>query len=345
MPRKTKKEGLTASIIIPAYNAESSLNECLDALLQQTTHPEEIIVVDDGSRDSTPQIAKSYSLVTLVSQENQGPAHARNAGAQKALGDIILFIDSDCIAEKEWLEEMLRPFDDANIVGVQGAYKTRQKALTARFDQLDIEYRYEGMKRKKKLDWIGTYSAAYRKKIFIDEKGFDETFPRASGEDSEFSYRLAEKGMALKFAPNAIVYHTHPSSLMHYLRVKFFRAYWRTRMYVKHPGKSVQDSYTPHMLKINFFVGGLFLLVLTYLAVRLLTSDLSRALIVSEIVQLMYFLIVITMVIVVALYDFLLLVARKDLALVPFAIALTFLRSIVFVLGAGFGLLDRRVWK
>lgn len=116
-------------------------------------------------------------------------------------------------------------------------------------------------------------------------------------------------------------------------------------MYVKHPQKSVQDSYTPHVLKINFFVGGLFLLVLAYLALRLLTSDLSRALIVSEIMQLVYFLIIMFLVIVIALYDFLLLVARKDLVLIPYAILLTFLRSIVFVLGAGFGLLDWRVWK
>lgn len=345
MAKKTKHSFPSASIVIPAYNAEKHLQACLDALLQQTIHPEEIIVVDDGSTDSTRTIAESFSLVTLLTQKNQGPAKARNAGAKKARGDVVLFIDSDCIAEKNWLEEMLKPFEDENVVGVQGAYKTKQKSLSARFDQLDIEYRYERMKKKDTIDWIGTYSAAYKRKVFMDAKGFDETFPKASGEDSELSYRLAEQGMVLKFAPNAIVYHTHPNSLLHYLRVKYFRAYWRTRMYVKHPQKSVQDSYTPHVLKINFFVGGLFLLVLAYLALRLLTSDLSRALIVSEIMQLVYFLIIIFLVIVIALYDFLLLVARKDLVLIPYAILLTFLRSIVFVLGAGFGLLDWRVWK
>jgi glycosyltransferase involved in cell wall biosynthesis len=345
MAKKTKNSFPSASIIIPAYNAEKTLQTCLDALLQQTIHPEEIIVVDDGSTDSTRTIAESFSLVTLLSQKNQGPANARNVGAKKARGDIILFIDSDCIAEKNWLEEMLKPFEDEKVVGVQGAYKTKQKSPIARFDQMDIEYRYERMKKKDTIDWIGTYSAAYQRKVFMEAKGFDETFPKASGEDSELSYRLAEKGMILKFAPSAIVYHTHPHSLLHYLRVKFFRAYWRTRMYVKHPKKSVQDSYTPHVLKINFFVGGLFILVLAYLGLRLLTSDLSRALIVSEMVQLVYFLLLIFLVIVIALYDFLLLVAKKDLFLVPYAVILIFLRSIVFVLGAGFGLLDWRVWK
>lgn len=345
MAKKTKQSFPSASIIIPAYNAENHLQACLDALLQQTIHPEEIIVVDDGSTDGTRTIAESFSLVTYLTQKNQGPAKARNAGAKKASGDIILFIDSDCVPEKNWLEEMLKPFEDENVVGVQGAYKTKQKSLTARFDQLDIEYRYERMKKKETIDWIGTYSAAYKRKVFLDARGFDETFPKASGEDSELSYRLAERGMILKFAPTAIVYHTHPDSLIHYLRVKFFRAYWRTRMYVKHPQKSVQDSYTPHVLKINFFVGGLFLLVLAYLTLRLLTSDLSRALIVSEMMQLVYFLAVIILIIIIALYDFLLLVARKDVFLVPFAIILTFLRSITFVLGAGFGLLDWRVWK
>ena len=90
-------------------------------------------------------------------------------------------------------------------------------------------------------------------KAFLDENGFDESFPRASGEDAELSYRLAKKGHTLVFAPRAVVYHTHPATFVHYLKVKFFRAYWRTRMYLKHPEKSVEDSYTPSTLKINFF--------------------------------------------------------------------------------------------
>ena len=125
MPRKVAK--LSVSVIIPAYNAEKTLKNCLDALLEQTLLPNEIIVVDDGSTDSTPTIASTYSLVNLHSQKNQGPAHARNVGARKAKGKIILFLDSDCVPEENWLEEMIKPFQDEKVAGVQGAYKTHQR--------------------------------------------------------------------------------------------------------------------------------------------------------------------------------------------------------------------------
>lgn len=337
------KNGLTVTVIIPVYNREKELAECLDALTNQNRRPDEIIVVDDGSTDGTKNIAEAYSLVTILSQKNAGPAKARNAGAKKAKSDIVLFLDSDCVAEKNWLEEMLKPFDEKNVVGVQGAYKTKQTSLAARFDQLDIEYRYERMKKSKRLDWIGSYSAAYRRDIFLQEGGFDETFPKASGEDAEFSYRLSEKGMKLVFNPRAIVFHTHPSSIIHYMNVKFARAFWRTRMYIKHPEKSIKDSYTPHLLKINFFVGGFFLLVVAYILVQLATSQVDRGLLIEEMSKLLFFLGIIFLIIILTLYDFLIMVAKKDLVILPYAVVIVFVRSIIFVLGAGFGLLDGRV--
>lgn len=342
MARK-KNSLVRASVIIPAYNAEKTLQSCLDALMQQTHIPDEIIVVDDGSVDGTKTIADAYSLVTVISQKNKGPAKARNAGAAAAKSDIIIFLDSDCVPEKNWLEEMLNPFADEKVAGVQGAYKTRQPSLVARFDQADIEYRYERMKRAKKLDWIGSYSAAYRRKIFLAEKGFDETFPKASGEDAELSYRMSEKGYKLVFAPRAIVFHTHPQTLLHYLRVKFFRAYWRTRMYLKHPQKSVRDSYTPYGLKLNFFVGGAFLALLGYAFLRLLFSPWSKALLVDELRVIAFGLVLILFVIVFTLLDFVIQLMRKDVRIVPMGLLIIFLRSLVFVAGAFFGLIDPRV--
>lgn len=342
MVRK-KNTNLRASVIIPAYNAEKSIQSCLDALTLQTHLPDEIIVVDDGSKDQTREIAESYSLVTVLSQKNNGPANARNNGAKKAMNEIIVFLDSDCVPEKNWLESMLQPFVDEKVVGVQGAYKSHQTSLVAKFDQADIEYRYERMKRATRLDWIGSYSAAYRRKIFLDEKGFDETFPKASGEDAELSYRLAEKGFQLVFAPAAIVYHTHPSTLSHYLKVKFFRAYWRMRMYLKHPQKSVKDSYTPHGLKINFAVGGLFLAVLLYTIIRLVTSPLTKAVLVDELFLLGGGMILILAIIVLSMSRLIYFLLSRDAILAFVGLGIIILRSVTFVLGAFFGIIDPRV--
>ena len=85
----------TVSVIIPAFNAERTLRETLESLRAQTTHVQDIIVVDDGSTDSTAALAQSYSGVTVVRQSNGGAAAAVNAGLQLAKGDYIGLLDAD----------------------------------------------------------------------------------------------------------------------------------------------------------------------------------------------------------------------------------------------------------
>ncbi|MDP2666545.1 MAG: glycosyltransferase [Candidatus Diapherotrites archaeon] len=318
-----------ATVIIPAYNATRTLRACLDALQEQSLSPDEIIVVDDGSTDGTPEMAKSYRSVRVISQENQGPAKARNKGARESKNPIIVFLDSDCVPEKNWLAEMVKPFIDEKVAGVQGAYRTHQKSLVARFDQADIEFRYEKMKRSSFLDWIGSYSAAYRKDIFLSHGGFDEHFPRASGEDAEFSYRLSEKGYRLVFNPAAIVYHSHPDTVERYIHVKHVRAYWRMRMYLKHPRKAVQDSYTPTMLKFNvaFSLGILF-----FALISIPIPDYTFWVRVSALAYVFTFLFSIPH------------IWRHGIHFVAIAFGLYFLRSIAFATGMIRGFLDEKVW-
>ncbi|MBI5884469.1 glycosyltransferase [archaeon] len=256
---------MKASIIIPVYNAEKTIKETLKALEEQegiAGRDFEVVCVDDGSTDRTIKAIKAFRKVRLIRQNHKGPAVARNLGARKAIGEILVFIDSDCAPEKNWLKEMLEPFKKKEIKGVQGAYKSRQKSLIARFVQTEVEERYEHMKNYRFIDWIGTYSGAYRKKDFLEVKGFDEKFPIASGEDPDLSFRMAKKGKKLVFNPKAIVYHLHPESLTHYLKVKFFRAFYRIRLYGKHADKMKQDTYTTHTLKIKIVL--LYLIALTF---------------------------------------------------------------------------------
>ncbi|MFH1391815.1 MAG: glycosyltransferase family 2 protein, partial [Candidatus Diapherotrites archaeon] len=196
------------SVIIPAYNSEKTIGNCIEAIRNQDfSEPFEIIVVDDGSKDETSDAAEELGAVVLK-QKNSGPAKARNLGAKNAKGDILVFTDADCVPEQNWLKEMTAPFKHKEIIGVQGAYNTKQKSITARFNQIEIEERYDRMKRKSEtLDWIGSYSAGYRKKDYLEVGGFDESFPKASGEDPELSYKLAKLGKKLVFNPKAIVYH------------------------------------------------------------------------------------------------------------------------------------------
>ncbi len=244
-----------ASVVIPAYNAAATIRACLDALSHQTLPVNEynIIVVDDGSSDATAQIAEQVEGVQVVRMEHRGAAAARNRGAAAASGEILLFTDADCAPASDWAATLLAPFADLakNIVGAKGAYRTAQRERVARFVQLEYEEKYARLRRYALIDFIDTYSAAYRRAIFLENRGFDESFPAASVEDQEFSFRLARQGYRMVFVPQAVVEHRHPASLWAYARRKFRIGYWKVRVHRRFPEKAWQDTHTPITLKLQ----------------------------------------------------------------------------------------------
>ncbi|MCP4622378.1 MAG: glycosyltransferase [bacterium] len=120
---------------------------------------------------------------------------------------------------------MVKSFDDSAVTAVMGAYCTRQKQLAARFAQLEFEDRYDRLAKSASIDMLATYSAAIRKDVFMQMKGFDESFPVANNEDTDLSYRLCAAGHKIVFSPAAIVYHSHPDILTKYLKIIFWRGY------------------------------------------------------------------------------------------------------------------------
>ena len=274
------------SVIVPAYNVERTMGACLDALLQQTAPRDEyeIIGVDDGSTDTTRQVAESRG-VKVLTQPNRGAAAARNLGAQDACGDILLFIDADSVPDARWIETMVAPFADASIAGASGEKKTRQTNLVARFIQFEYDFRYDLMFARGSIDFVDSSAAAYRREVFLSNGGFDTTLMDA--EDTEFSYRLAERGAKLVLVREAIVYHTHPESLLEFLRRKYRYALWRVAVYARHPRKATSDTRTPQSQKLQialafvlvpFFVGAFFFNALWWVVGALLVAFLATTL-------------------------------------------------------------------
>ena len=144
---------MLVSIIIPAYNAEDTLGECLEACKTQT-HPEvEIIVVDDGSSDATSQITADMG-VSCLTQTNAGPAAARNHGARVAKGEILAFTDADCIPEPEWIQRLLTGFAD-DVAGVGGSYDiANESSLLARMIHEEIVFRHT--QYHDEVDYLGS---------------------------------------------------------------------------------------------------------------------------------------------------------------------------------------------
>ncbi|MFH0880858.1 MAG: glycosyltransferase [Lentisphaerota bacterium] len=254
---QTTSDSKRISVVIPAFNAAATLPSCLDALMAQTMSSSlyEVIIVDDGSTDDTEEIVRRYEgrapAVRYVRQDNRGPAAARNVGARESRGALLLFTDADCVPTPGWIEEMVRPFDDPEVVAVKGIYKTRQRELVARFAQMEFEDRYDLIEKAGRVDMVDTYAACFRKAVFLRMGGFDESFPAPNGEDMDLSFRLDEAGFKLVFTRLAVVFHTHPACLGKYLLLKFSRAYWRMSVYRRHPAKVAKDSYTPTTLKLQ----------------------------------------------------------------------------------------------
>lgn len=107
---------MKVSVIVPVYNSEKYIKQCLESLIGQTYNNIEIIAVDDGSSDQTSDILKRMGHVDrrlkLIFQENQGPSLARNSGLEACSGDLITFVDSDDYLEKDALEKLVAKFDD-----------------------------------------------------------------------------------------------------------------------------------------------------------------------------------------------------------------------------------------
>lgn len=234
----------SVSVVIPAYNSEKTISQAIKAVLGQDFDGTiELIVVDDGSSDKTAEIVQSFPNVQSINQENQGPASARNLGAQKANGEIVFFTDSDCVPHVSWISTMLAHFSDPSIAAVRGSYGiANPESLLARCVHEEILYRHRFLPRYPKV--FGSYNVGIRKRVIDEIGGFNTGYRHASGEDNDLSYRILSAGYKILFEPKALVDHYHPTSLKKYLKEQYRHGFWRVKMYFAHPHMARGDDYT-----------------------------------------------------------------------------------------------------
>ena len=206
-----------ATVVVAAYNAASTLGECLSSIRELNYPDYETIVIDDGSTDSTSEIA-GHAGVRAIRVEHNGLAAARNAGVGAASGEVVAFIDADARADRDWLYHLVETIERRDAAAAAGpnfapAPGSARAAAMAAAPGLPREVR-AGDDR---LAQLCGCNMAIKKAALLKVGGFDPMFATA-GDDVDLSWRLAASAETLAYAPGAIVIHERRATLAAYLR-------------------------------------------------------------------------------------------------------------------------------
>jgi O-antigen biosynthesis protein len=223
------------SVVVCAYNAARTLPECLDALMRLDYPDYEVILVDDGSKDNTPQIAAEFPQVRYVRQDNHGLSYARNVGAERARGEVVAYTDADCVADEDWLRCLMQAMRDQNVPAIGGPNITpRSDGWSARCVAASPGNPSHVMFDDRHAEHIPGCNMAFRRDVLLELGGFDAQF-RAAGDDVDFCWRLLDHGGAIGYAPGAFVWHHRRETVKAYLKQQIGYGRAEALLHFMHP--------------------------------------------------------------------------------------------------------------
>ena len=221
---------MTVSVVIAVRNGARTLGRCLDRLAEQTLHPDEVIVVDNGSRDGSGDLARGFAAraqhlrLRVLEEDRTGATFARNRGVAAASGDLVAFTDADCEPAADWLDRLTSAFRPG-IGAVAGRIKpappeTVVEAFAALYTLRTGEEPFDSTRFTLLRGGFATANLAVRRDVFTAIGGFDEGI-RIYGEDYDLCARIYQHGLAIRYEPQAVVLHHHRTTLRGLLRQSF----------------------------------------------------------------------------------------------------------------------------
>ncbi|MEW6349433.1 MAG: mycofactocin biosynthesis glycosyltransferase MftF [Thermodesulfobacteriota bacterium] len=243
------------SIVVAVHNRADAIRECLESLgaLDYAPACREIIVVDDGSDDDTPDVVRGFDVMLVELERNTGQSAARNAGVAKAKGEIIAFVDSDCIADPAWLRDLVPYFQDAGtalVGGYVGSYYTA--GLLDRYEEAKSPL---CMGRKMVIGYgaesdfyVPTCNMLVRRDAFLRVCGFNEG--RRVGEDVDLCWRLKEHGFRLRYVPKGSVKHKHRNEFRQMFRRRFDYGTSEAVLHATHTNAAKRFPWNPISMAI-----------------------------------------------------------------------------------------------
>lgn len=232
LPASKLPDHFSVSIVVATLDRPDDLRNCLPSLVSQNSsrHIEIIVVDNHPSSGLTPAVVQEFPGVVLVNETRKGLAYARNAGFLAARGDIVIATDDDVTAPAEWLEKIIAPFINEDVMAVTGNVIPLELETTAqqlfetygglgRGKEAFIADRswFEGFKLTAVPTWkLGaTANAAFRASIFhhpkigLMEEALGPGMPSGVGEDTYLFYKILKAGFKLVYTPDAFVQHKH----------------------------------------------------------------------------------------------------------------------------------------
>lgn len=243
---------MSVTILVTVRNCKGTMRKCIESLLHQNYRNYKIYVTDGFSTDGTWEIIKSFGKKIKSEQIRGNPPKSFNYMFKKVNTEFIALTNGDCVADRNWLRELMKPFANKNVVAVSGNVRNPPKPETELQDVvgLELEDRYKSF--GKGITRAADMSLALRSHVLKKEK-YDERLDVSY--DADFGFRLSKYGK-FAYAPKAIVYHYHRATWKNYFNQQMKYAKFLPLMYLKNPSKVKGDNVSRFRMIVQPFIAG-----------------------------------------------------------------------------------------
>ena len=255
------------SFIIPVYNRPDEVDELLDSLTRQTIRDFEVVVVEDGSSVPCKEVVDKYAdrlTIHYYNKANSGPGQTRNYGVERANGEYMLILDSDCILPEKYLEMVEADLQSQKADAFGGpdraheSFTDVQKAINYAMTSFFTTGGIRGGKKKLDKFYPRSFNMGVRKDVYQALGGFSKM---RFGEDIDFSIRIFKGGYQCRLFPEAWVWHKRRTDLKKFFKQVHNSGIARINLYKKYP----ESLKLVHVLPALFTLGVVFLLLVSFL--------------------------------------------------------------------------------
>ncbi|MGZ5333701.1 MAG: glycosyltransferase [Solirubrobacterales bacterium] len=262
MSRSSPESSLPfVSVVVPVRNGKATIGACIRSLLAGSYPAErrEIIVVDNASTDRTARRVQLEPVI-YVHEPRRGVSYARNRGIEEGRGEIVAFLDGDCVASESWLTELVRPFEDPRVGCVAGELDHLPAQSAAERQTARMLGRWQRFAISADPPFVVTANAAFRREVLEQLGGFDTTLPRA--QDVDLGLRFSrDTSYELVFSAGAVASHAHHRTQLGFFRQQLGWAYGAGLVEAKNRARGESPHDPPKLRPVGIQLRGLGLVI------------------------------------------------------------------------------------